>query len=237
MTMRWVDLPEQLAHQLDDLPALVEQGRATVVKDRPERTIFRVHLAGRDLHVKQCKVRGWRAWLRERLRAPKARLEYSKLLLATARRVPTAPPIGCGIGSAESILVTSTVVGAVPLTEWLAVLHAPRERFAAAVALGRFMARVHHAGLLHPDPHPGNFLVRGAEQPELFLLDLHDAHFGRQASERASLVNLVLLNRWFILRANRTDRLRFWRAYVVERMHMNNGASRSPVLGNFFLAN
>jgi tRNA A-37 threonylcarbamoyl transferase component Bud32 len=222
MAMRWVDLPEQLARQLDDLPALVEQGLAVVIKDRPQRTIFRVHLAGHDLHVKQCKVCGWRAWFRERFRAPKAHLEYSKLLAAAARHVSTVTALGCGTGRAESVLVTSTISDAIPLADWLETWHRVRERFAVSIALGQFMARIHHAGVLHPDPHPGNILIRDSAEPKFFLLDLHDARFGPPASERASLANLVLFNRWFILRTNRSDRMRFWRAYVVERTRLAN---------------
>src|SRR5262245_19622676 len=218
MTIRWIDLPEPLAGQLDDLPALVAQGQGEVVKERPQRTIYRVHLAGHDLHVKHCKVRGWRAWLRERLRAPKACLEYSKLHAALARRVPTVQPIACGAGRAQSLLVTSTIAGAVPLTQRLEASLSPCRRFALAEALGKFTARVHDAGVLHPDPHPGNFLIRDTE---LFLLDLHDARIARSLSESEIIANLVRFNRWFILRTNRSDRLRFWRAYAAERLRVD----------------
>jgi tRNA A-37 threonylcarbamoyl transferase component Bud32 len=214
LNIRWIDLSNSLANELADLPTLVGQGRATVVKERPQRCVYRIHIAGQDLHVKQCKVRGWRAWLRDRFRAPKARLEYAKLLAAIARQVPTIQPLGYGVASDQSFLVTPTVGGALPLDQFLERPHLPTEGFALAEALGRFMARIHTAGVHHPDPHPGNILIRDAE---LFLLDLHDARLGAPLGERASIANLVLLNRWFILRANRAARLRFWRAYVAER--------------------
>src|ERR1041384_2445109 len=171
MPIRWINVPEPLAQEIGDLPGLVAQGRAQIVKDRPQRTIYRVHVAGQDLHVKQCKVRGWRAWLREWFRAPKARLEYAKLLAALTRQVPAIQPLGYGVARDQSILVTPTLTDALPLERCLEVPRAPRERFALTEALGRFIARVHQAGVAHPDLHPGNILVRGSE---LFLLDLHD---------------------------------------------------------------
>jgi tRNA A-37 threonylcarbamoyl transferase component Bud32 len=216
MSIRWIDLPEAIARQLNDLPALLAQGRAEIVKERPERTIYRVHVAGHDLHVKHCRTRGWRAWLRERLRLPKAQLEYTKLVAAARRQVPTTRPIGYGLGQSESLLVTPTVGGALPLAERLKQPVGAGVRITLAKALGKFIAHMHRAGILHVDLHPGNILIRG--DSELFLLDLHDTRIGKPANELASIANLVLFNRWFILRATRADRLRFWRAYIAERM-------------------
>ncbi|HEY1188510.1 MAG TPA: ATP-grasp domain-containing protein [Gemmata sp.] len=49
------------------------------------------------------------------------------------------------------------------------------------------------------------------------LLDVHAIRFGPPLSRAASKANLVLFNRWFQLRASRTDRLRFWRGYCEAR--------------------
>jgi len=40
---------------------------------------------------------------------------------------------------------------------------------------------------------------------------------GKPVSWRAVRVNLVMLNRWFVLRVGRTDRLRFWKSYCQAR--------------------
>jgi tRNA A-37 threonylcarbamoyl transferase component Bud32 len=204
-------------------------GEADIVKDNPYRTIYRVHLAANDWHVKHCKVRGLRAWLREWLRPAKAELEFRRLSEAWRRGVPTVQPVAFGLARGplptDSFLVTRTVAGAVPMNAFLergpgaGLQDSPRIDFAHA--LGKFVAAVHHAGLNHPDLHPGNILVRYmGDRPEFFLIDLHDAHMGVSLSRRESLQNLALFNRWFTLRASRTDRLRFWRAYVIERLHL-----------------
>jgi hypothetical protein len=94
-----------------------------------------------------------------------------------------------------------------------------RVRQALAMALGRLLARMHAAGVVHGDLHPGNLLLRLAldDHPELHLIDLYSVRVGPPLDWRPSRENLVVLNRWFALRASRPDRLRCWRAYCEAR--------------------
>ncbi len=220
-TEAWGESGAQFEHTLRE---------ADVVKDGPFRTIYRVHFASNDWHVKHCKVRGLRAWLREWLRPAKAELEFRQIDEAWRRGVPTVDAVAFGVTPAhlpsDSFLVTHTVAGAVPLNRFLeAQLDSccePKRRIDFAALLGSFLARIHHAGLKHPDLHPGNILVRyDSGMPKFFLIDLHDVSFGRPLSRRASRRNLTVFNRWFSLRTHRSDRLRFWRAYVVERLRLD----------------
>src|SRR5262249_5789542 len=55
------------------------------------------------------------------------------------------------------------------------------------------------------------------DHPELYLIDLHDVQLGPPLTWALSCDNLVVLNRWFVLRASRSDRLRFWQAYRTAR--------------------
>jgi hypothetical protein len=89
---------------------------------------------------------------------------------------------------------------------------------------------MHDRGIVHHDLHPGNLLVRlGPDDlPEYFLIDLHAVQVRSPLSWRPSRANLVLLNRWFTLRATRTDRLRFWRTYCNARQ-LGGVASRYAV--------
>src|SRR5262249_28704095 len=50
-----------------------------------------------------------------------------------------------------------------------------------------------------------------------YLIDLDSVTLHRPLSWPQSRENLTVLNRWFTVRAHRTDRLRFWRAYVAAR--------------------
>lgn len=208
-----------------DLAAWVADGSAVAVKANPYRTIYRVSLPGGAVYVKHLRPRGLRAWARELLRPPKARLEFENALALAARGVPAIEPLAWGGPDAprpgESLLITRARDGAVPFIELLEALAArpPALRRAVAAALGRFLAKLHDAGVTHPDPHPGNLLVElppgGA--PRFDLLDLHAVRFSPPLGWREARANLVLLNRWFQLRASRADRLRFWAAYRAAR--------------------
>ncbi|HEY2910222.1 MAG TPA: lipopolysaccharide kinase InaA family protein [Gemmataceae bacterium] len=213
-----------------DLDRWIASGIAEIVKTGPHRTVYWVRLPGGTLFVKHCRINGFRAWAREVLRPPKARLEFENLQAAQKCGVAAAVPLAWGCGDSrwpgESFLITRALENAVPFVEWLACRNPDTTR-----KLGEFFAKLHDAGIAHPDPHPGNLLVqtmRGAlgsadstsrltdnrTSPLTFsLIDLHAVRIGRPLSWAASRANLVVFNRWFQLRASRTERLRFWQGY------------------------
>ena len=208
-------------------------GRSTVVKDGRARTVWRVELPGGTVYVKECRPVGVRAWARELLRPAKARLECENAVELRRRGVAAVEPIGWA-GPADgrpgvSTLVTRAVPGAVPLGTFLEQhlsSHPPAVRRAVAGELGRFIARMHDAGVVHPDPHPGNLLVAVTDGRVAFtLLDVHAVRLGRPVGWAASRANLVLYNRWFQLRASRADRARFWHAYLTARTTLPVGAA------------
>ena len=86
-------------------------------------------------------------------------------------------------------------------------------------------ARLHDAGFLHIDFHPGNILVRFAadDEPELVMIDLDALRKSRRLTWKAARQNLALLDHFFWLRSSRTDRYRFLKTYLRESV-----ASRLP---------
>jgi tRNA A-37 threonylcarbamoyl transferase component Bud32 len=210
-------------------------GRARVVKQTPERVVYRVTLPGLDFHLKHCLPRGPRDTMRSWVRPSKARLEYDRALALAERGVPTWTPLGlgescAGPGPAASFLLTRTLPDVRPLDVCLEPFlrppdpgpeegHRALHQQALAVALGRFLARLHRAGVRHPDLHPGNLLLgpAGEEGPALYLIDLHAITLGEELDWPASRESLVMLNRWFALRSGRSDRLRCWHAYAEAR--------------------
>jgi len=203
-------------------------GQAHIVKHGPHRTVYHVILPGLDFYLKHNRLADCRAKLRELVRPSKARSEYEHARAVAARNVPTFEPLAlgesCRVSMArESFLITRTLPETRPLHSFLETTlpQWPRRRQARfrqrlAAELGRLLARMHEAGIAHHDLHPGNLLLRlhdGEDRPELFLIDLHAVRLGAPLSWRVRRANLVMLNRWFALRSQRTDRLRFWRAY------------------------
>jgi tRNA A-37 threonylcarbamoyl transferase component Bud32 len=208
----------------------LRDGSAEVVKHGPHRTVYRVSLAVGVVYVKHCRLNGPRAWAREVMRPPKARLEFENAARLRALGIGAATPLAWGRADtrwpSESFLITRDLAPAVPFTDFMETqfpVFAPDERGRVrrqlARGLGRFMAVLHDCGVTHPDPHPGNLLVElpGSLMPHFSLLDVHDVRFGRPLPWAESRANLILYNRWFQLRASTTDRARFWHEYWATR--------------------
>ena len=220
----WRIVPEAsriLGAQAPDLAEWRRAGRMTVVKENLQREISRVELPRGTVYLKLCRANTPRAWLRELLRPAKARLEFENALLLAQRGIPSIRPLAWASSGhgwpASSYLITEAAEASTPLQDWLeSESLLPTERRALALALGQFFAQLHDAGVCHPDPHPGNLLLESSpsRRYRLLLMDLHAIRFRKSLSWNECRENLVLLNRFFQLRATRTDRLRFWRSYV-----------------------
>ncbi|MFL5328455.1 MAG: lipopolysaccharide kinase InaA family protein [Gemmataceae bacterium] len=197
----------------------LESGRATVVKEAPHRSIYHVNLGELDFYLKEYRTVGLQGFLRELARPVKAHTEFRRGAPAELG-VPAPRPMGWGVlGNAlaprASFLLTETVVGAEPLLRWLSPAMPPRSRQNLAKTLGEFLARLHAAGVVHRDLHPGNVLarMRADDSFELFLVDLHEVRVGTPSPWHVRRANLAVFNRYFVLRATRSDRLRFWHSY------------------------
>lgn len=208
-------------------------GTAEVVKHGPHRTVYRVTLPTGTVYVKHCRINGPRAWAREVIRPPKARLEFENASRLLALGIGAAVPLAWGSADSawpgESFLITRDLAPAIPFTEFveerLPALEPDercRVRRQLARGLGRFMALLHDSGVTHPDPHPGNLLVELPPSlvPHFSLLDVHAVTFRSPLSWAESRANLVLYNRWFQMHASASDRLRFWREYRLARQSL-----------------
>jgi tRNA A-37 threonylcarbamoyl transferase component Bud32 len=216
-------------------------GQARAVKHGPHRTVYHVTLPGMDFYLKHNRLADCRARLRELVRPSKARIEYQHARAVAERSVPTFEPLALGepcraTGPQDSFLITAALPETRPLNSFLETTlpqwpesRRARLRQRLAGALARLLAGMHDAGIAHHDLHPGNVLLRldGTDRPELFLIDLHAVRLGAPLSWRARRANLILLNRWFALRSERTDRLRFWRGYVAVTRHCHSSILRS----------
>ncbi|MBI2804006.1 MAG: hypothetical protein HYX68_03375 [Planctomycetes bacterium] len=244
---RWSLAGDLRAKLLDEgglrLPEWLRSGQASIVKQGPHRIVYRVELPGLNFYVKHNFVHDQAAWLRQLVRPSKARIEFERVLAATERGIPTVAPLAlaeqeAGVGSGESILITQSLDHCIPLHYFLAAVlptftepRAARLRQHLASELGKLVAKVHDAGILHHDLHAANLLVRLAEDDriELFVIDLLAVKVGPPLDWQTSRENLVMINCWFALRVQRADRLRFWKAYFEAR---NLGAWRRDAYGH-----
>ena len=208
-----------------------QQGRLRVVKTGPHRVVYRVDLAEGSVFVKHFLVPSWRSMIRQWLRRGKGRNEGIRTRYLDGIGVPTITPIALGEQRKrkfllENYLITSEIAGALPLNEFvenrLPALPEPRRtriRQALAEALAIMTARLHHAGFVHQDFHPGNILVRleDDDRPELAMIDLDALRVCPKVTWAIAQRNLALLNHYFWLRSNRSDRQRFFVHYLHAR--------------------
>src|SRR6266851_4846801 len=213
-----------------------ETGQAVPVKHSPHRTVYRVNLPGLSFYLKQNRVIDFRTWLRQLVRPSKAAIEFEHAATVADRGIPTALPLGLGEriegwGPGDSFFITRCLEDTEPLSTFiehtLAAIEGTRQvlvRQRLARELAGFIAQIHEAGVLHNDLHAGNILVRleADDRPRLFLIDLHAVKIGRPLSWPASRANLVVLSHWFMIHASRTDRLRFWRCYLMARQRISD---------------
>jgi len=229
--VRWQIAPECRDRLLGPeglhLQQWLASGQASVVKNGPHRTVYRVALSGLQFYLKHYRLPTLRAWLRQLVRPAKARMEYERALAVAARGVPTVTPLGLGEdcsrrGPGESFLITRSLEDTQPLDAFvLATLpgfdtaRRSRIRLHLAGELAKLIAQMHDAGIVHHDLYAGNVLVHleANDRLRLYLVDLHAVHLGRPLNWRRSRDNLIMFTRWFLTHASRTDRLRFWHAY------------------------
>ncbi len=206
-------------------------GRLTTVKRGPHRVVYRADLAEGPVYVKHFLVPNFRAKARQWFRSGKGRNEGRRAAKLEAIGVPTITPVALGERRVrkfllENYLVTKEIPDTIPLDEFVErrlPLMPPgrrgRLRRDLARTLADLTARLHDAGFVHQDFHPGNLLLRLGPDDSLRLavIDLDALRMTTKLSWGDVRENLALLNHYFWSRCNRSDRYRFLHAYLKAR--------------------
>ncbi len=208
-----------------------DAGVVETIKEAPHRSVYRVHVPDRAIYFKHYPIADLRSKLRQVVRTSKGRNEFECALAIASRQVATFEPLAVGeTPHGESFLITRAIEEAEPLNRFLeqtlpakAPGERQRMRLVLTEALARFLAHTHNVGVVHPDLHAGNILVRWDPEvpPKLYLIDLHAVRLRGPLTWRQSRDNLVMINRWFVQRSHRPNRRRFWRSYVKHRRGWN----------------
>ena len=198
------------------------------VGSSPAARVYRFTFAGRAYYQKWFLPRGWLEFVRDAwygVRAERARRGH---VLLERWGFATPAVVLVGWRGPDSFMVTPAVEGAVRLREFLEGLAGPFEagrcappialRRRAAAALGCIIGRLHACRIAAGDLGSGNlFIWDGADgQVGCIFLDNERTLRYRRLPERARLKNLVQMNKLSERLASRTDRWRFWRAYLAE---------------------
>ncbi|MFM7113736.1 MAG: lipopolysaccharide kinase InaA family protein, partial [Planctomycetota bacterium] len=192
----------------------------TRIKDGAHRTLWEITGSWGSIHVKMNPLNNLRAYLRRLVRPSKAEMEATNSLKLHRLGVETIEVIGLAeearIGG-SGWLISKTIVGARPLDMLLETSGSNHKNFLSS-KLALLVAKLHQIGAFHSDFHPGNIVV--SESCDLHVLDIHDMIW-KKSTINNRIQNLVILNRWFQLRSNPWDRLRFFKTYW--RSSLENG--------------
>ena len=203
MEVRGPGFRAELAAGLKDRIEVGELGRI-VDPSSAEATIHwgRNYLYAADLQttdgpiravIKQFTNQGWRKVLERRLRGSKAERSWRAAVAIAAAGIPTPDPLARVESEAPdgpSFFVTRLVDPAHEVRHFFRRLHGDpsAEAFPAVepteffTALGRFVRRLHDAGIWHRDLSMGNVLA-GSDDPQqldFFVLDCNRARWGRR---------------------------------------------------------
>ena len=210
-------------------------GRLTTVKRGPHRVVYRADLPEGSVYVKHFLVPNFRAKARQWFRAGKGRNEGRRAAKLEAIGVPTITPVALGERRVrklllENFLVTEEIPDTLPLDEFverrlplMSEARRGRLRRDLAVTLADLTARLHDAGFVHQDFHPGNLLIHLGPDDSLRLavIDLDALRQIKHLGWGDVRENLALLNHYFWTRCNRADRYRFLQAYLQARRAAN----------------
>jgi tRNA A-37 threonylcarbamoyl transferase component Bud32 len=216
------------------------EGRLATVKSGPHRIVYRVDLPEGAIYIKHYLIPDYRAMFRQWFRRGKGRNEGKRSEVLASIGVPTIHPIALGEQRKrnflfENYLITREIPGTVPLDEFLEqhlgdhpepLRSQIRQRLATSLAV--LTARLHNEGMTHIDFHPGNILVRldADDMPALTMIDLDALRTNSRLSWARAERNLALLDHYFWLRSNRSDRHRFLKAYLENRSEQVADARR-----------
>ncbi len=208
-----------------------ESGRLSTVKTGPHRVVYRADLPEGSVFVKHFLVPNLRAKLRQWFRRGKGRNEGSRAAKLAEIGVPTITPIALGERRVnrflfENFLITQAIPDTLPLDNFFeqrlpTFTPERQETFRRALlrSLADLTAKLHDAGIVHLDFHPGNLLIqlRPDDTFHLAVIDLDALRVSRRISWNEARKNLARLDHFFWVRSDRLDRYRFLVAYLKAR--------------------
>jgi tRNA A-37 threonylcarbamoyl transferase component Bud32 len=201
--VRWSRGDAALRRALDERLAA---GTFEPVADSHRRRVLRLAADGRALLVKQFRVGSgrhpWREAGKARIGRAPADREWRALAALHEAGLPVPEPLALGALPDGDRLLAMTWIDGVPFEAALRAA-SPAARRALLAALGAVVARVHAAGWVHGDLHPGNLLVRAGAP---VLLDWQRAR--RTGSRAARADDLARLEHALAPLVPLTDRVR-----------------------------
>jgi tRNA A-37 threonylcarbamoyl transferase component Bud32 len=199
--------------------AVADQAGLREIQASLRRKIFWYEHGPSPLLIKVFEIRGFRETVKALLRQSGAHREWVRTCEAYRRHLPVARPLAFGEAWSQGLprraFVLYEGLEGVSLSQYYGAWPDPGEKRRILREVAVTIRQAHDAGLLQPDLHAGNLFSCAGKG--VFLLDLERARLGAPLSLRQRLRNLPVLASSFESLLSRSDRLRFWRAYVAGR--------------------
>lgn len=206
-------------------------GDAEKVESSDYAIVFRfdaeIEGEGRAFYYKEFLFRNLRDRFSVLVRPSRAKRALQGSLLLLDHGFDTASPVCAGEERcfgivSRSLLVTEAVPEVVELSDYLdrelsghdtAGIVRKRSFFKV---YGRVIGRLHREGIFQGDLRERNVLVRNGDPPKFYLIDNERTHRYGRLPDRKRLKNLVQANMYRSSNITRTDRVRFFYAYLEE---------------------
>jgi tRNA A-37 threonylcarbamoyl transferase component Bud32 len=143
---------------------LDQENRAQLVKENPLRRVYRVTLKDLEVYAKVYRKVGLANWWKWKFRPLPNQVEFRQLQIAHMRQVPVVKPLAWSrnikSGNRQVILLTESLGETISLEEmlWSQDRVDPEELAVSLHSTALLLGRLHCAGILHGDLHPGNIL-------------------------------------------------------------------------------
>ena len=209
-------------------PTWIARGWATLIKSGSGRSIYHVQVPGLNLYVKHFELTRQPNNLYRAIRRGRAEKEYHVARLLWQSGVPTIRPLALGERRRhglleEAFLLTEAIPSGITLYELIEERIRPGafhlthpHRRAIIKEIARLTACLHQAGLEHRDLHERNLVYQPLPDNKfrLYVVDLHELEEHKRLTWKQTVNELARLGRYFSIRTERTDRLRFFQHYA-----------------------
>ncbi len=132
----------------------------------------------------------------------------------------------------KTFLITNALKGSLSVYEYLDTFF--KERSAKVIQkkrnfiikMGRLIGRLHKAGIFHGDLRPGNILIVHSDNNSIFYFIDNERNrgFSKGIPQRLREKNLVQINMILMPQITFSDRMRFFKAYLIENPELESTA-------------
>ncbi|HZX35463.1 MAG TPA: lipopolysaccharide kinase InaA family protein [Thermodesulfobacteriota bacterium] len=193
------------------------------VESSSNASVWKIPFAGKNYVFKEYLSRGLSEALKARIKGTRAERAWANGRMLLENGFPTPPMLLWGMKAKRNFLVTEFIPDACGLFEFLngrmkEIRRDKRKRIIRTLAstFGEVAGRLHSKGIIHGDLRLNNVLLTGwnAVEPIFYFIDNERNSIHKKAPLKLIKRNLVQLNMIKLDLLSRSDRLRFFRAYI-----------------------